>query len=264
MSTRINPSAQATFDQTTASKAVRDINTVKQQVANAPDHKVTKEQAETLKNALATLQTSQSKIQTDLRLLQASGQTGDIAHIADYMNALNNSAQGSVQELESNNDLDDALTANGSSAGEIHDLATQINVANAGNLNYANQVAPNSDSDPQGTADQANRDTQPLDGLEKFWLSTAPLGASTNIGTSATGATAATLATDIKAGNKDQAVKDLQSGYANYLAGTQQADSPALRQQFGEQVKNVAAGQLSDEQKGTLGQVVDGWSGHQG
>ena len=266
-----NAGKQLKYDTANAANDVKEINYVKQQAAAAPDHKVTKDQASRLTQALQNLQQNQSQVQTDLQGLQATGHTADVAHGADYMNALNNLAQQGVQGLESNNDLDSALTASGSSAGQLHDLATQVNTANAGNLNYANSIG-SVDSNNAGAVQKATTDSTLAPGTTKDPYTSghnaAPSGVADLTQSSnsqgaggVANATASTVISGVKAGNTAQATQDLKSGYANYLAVSKQTDSPALQKQFGESVKSSAASApgISDDNKTTVGGLVDSW-----
>lgn len=264
---------QVQYDAQNATTDVKEINYIKQQAAAAPDHKLTKEQAASLTQALQNLKANQVQFKTDLQGLQASGQTANIAHYASYMSDLNSIAQKGVTDLESNNDLDDALTANGSSAGAVHDLAAKVNSANSDILGFSRLAAPAGDPNPALAKQQAttNSTVNPGDadpygaghtaaprGVQDVASGNAVGGGQTAVQNTATKVVASATQGDTAGGTQA-----LTAGYASFLSGTGLTNSPAVRKQFGEQVKAAGAASqgITDSAKTALGGLVDGWVG---
>lgn len=264
-----NAMAQLKYDQSNAANDVKKLNQIKQQADAAPDKKLTADQAGQVLTALTNLQNNQAQVQSDLRGLQANGQGDQVAHAADYMNALNNAAQQAGLGLESGNDLDDALTAAGTSSTVFHNLLDQANAANSGNLNLANASGGGGDADNAGAVQSANTDSASADSSVDPYSShnAAPEGVADLYSASAQDRSVAggahqgaseNVAQDITSGNPDQAFKDLQFGYATYLSVTRTEATPAALKFYADLVKNdvLAKPGLTEDHKATLDQVM--------
>ena len=261
-----NSAAQLKYDQGNAANDVKKLKQLKEQADAAPDKKVTTDQAAQVQQALSNLQVNQAQVQTDLRGLQANGQGSEVAHGADYMNALNNQAHDAALGLESGNDLDDALQGAGTSSTVFHNILDQANAANAANLNFANSAGLPPDADNAGAEQQAGSDTtvSAQDANPYASHTAAPDGVAdvSNPATSATApgviqGTTLNVAKGVTTNNPEQAFKDLQYGYATFLGVTHTQATPAALDTFKQAVQDQikTAPGITPDNQATVDQV---------